>query len=54
MTASRFIARLGSSSALRPAYDEAERNQAKDDDHIVQPGGHTESMGDAGGISKYN
>jgi hypothetical protein len=52
MTASRFIARLGSSSALRPAYYDAERNNAKDDDG--QPGGHTPSMADAVGISKYN
>ena len=34
MTASRFIARLGSSSAHRPAYN-AERNNANDDDQTV-------------------
>ena len=45
MTASRFIARLGSSSAHRPAYN-AERNNANDDDQKVQPGGHPASIAD--------
>jgi hypothetical protein len=46
-----FTARLGSSSAHRPAYD-AERNDANDDDQKVQTGGHEASMADRLGISK--
>jgi hypothetical protein len=51
MTASRFITRLGSSSAHRPAYN-AERNNANDDDQKVQPGGHPASIADRYRISK--
>lgn len=46
-----FIARLGSSSAHRPAYN-AERNNANDDDQKVQPGGHPASIADRRRISK--